>query len=253
MRTSISRLPLASILLLALGAAGGVSALAEPRTFTNSEGREIVAEAVSHDGSGSFELKRSDGNLFVVKAADLSIDDQKFLQDWATANPPKIDYRFDFKVAAEKVTGVRSRQLGGYKNVKNELWTYRVDMTNLARQTVGGLTVEYRVFKINAADGQFRSSSGITEGFISGTEKIETDLRFNETYQFTTGEIEIDEVSYRWTYSRNERYKDALRGIMVRIKDSGGNVVEEFVSAHSPMKGKTWDSVPASREIKQSD
>jgi hypothetical protein len=240
--------------LLALGGVAiATSVFAEPRTFTSTEGREIVAEVISHDGKGSFQLKRADGNEFTVSATALSLEDQKFLQEWAAANPPKVDYRFDFKVAAEKVVGNRSRQLGGYKNVKNELWTYRVDMTNLSRDVVSGLTIEYRVFKINAADGQFRASDGITEGFIGGTASLDKELRFNETFQFTTGEVQIDEVSYRWSSMRNERYKDALRGVMIRIKDAAGNVVWDFVSSHSPMTGKTWDSVPASREIKQSD
>lgn len=228
-----------------------VSVFAEPRTFKNAAGKEIVAEPVSHDGNGSLELKRSDGNTFEVKVADLSLDDQQFLLEWMKANPPKVDYRFEFEVAATKVSGVNSRQLSGYKNVKNELWIYSVGVSNLARQTVKGLKAEYRVFIINAADGQFSSGEGIKEGFIAGSAVIDKELRFNEKFEFGTVEIEIDKVSYDWSFSRDERYKDALRGIMIRIKDSSGKVVQEFISTNASMKGKTWDTVPASREIKQ--
>lgn len=238
-------------LVIVLVALIDFSVLAGPRTFKNSAGKEIIAEAVSHDGNGSFQLKRSDGNLFQVKSSDLSPDDQRYLQEWAKANPPKIDYRFDIKIAPKKVSGSRS-SVGGYKDVKNELWTYEVNITNLSRQTVNGLSTEFRVFMIDAADGQF-SSGNITEGFVSGTAAISKELRFNETFEFNTGEVKIDKVSYDWSFSRDERYKDALRGLMIRIKDSAGKVVHEFVSSNVSLKGKTWDSIPATREIKQRD
>lgn len=253
MMSSFNAIPVLVRLAILSTALLPVLLAAETRTFRNTAGKEIEAEPVSHDGNGNIELKRSDGNVFQVKMTDLSHEDQKYLQEWAIANPPKIDYRFEFKVAAEKVAGVNSRQLGGYKNVKNELWTYQVGVSNLARQTVRDLTLEYRVFIINAADGQYRSSDGVVEGFISGSAPLDKELRFNETFEFSTGEIKIDKVTYEWSYSRDERYKDALRGIMIRVKDSGGNVVQEFISPTASLKGKTWDSFPASREIKQTD
>jgi uncharacterized protein affecting Mg2+/Co2+ transport len=229
------------------------SVSAEPRAFKSLKGREIIAEPVSHTGDGSVQLKRDDGNLFQVKITDFCSEDQKFLEEWAKANPPKIDYRFDIKIDDEKLSGAKSSQLGGYKDVKNELWTYRVDITNLSRQAVSGLTVDYRVFIINAADGQFRSGDGITEGFIRGSAKLDKELRFNESATFTTGEVKIDKITYNWSFSRDEKYKDALRGLMLQIKDPSGKVVQEFISSNNSMKGKTWDSVPVSSEIKAGD
>jgi len=245
--------PCRASLLIFLIAGGALSTFAEPRTFTNSQGRKIVAEPVSLGGDGTLDLKREDGNLFQIKISDLSLDDQQFLREWTVANPPKIDYRFEIKVADEKMAGTRSTELGGYKKVKNELWTYRVEIKNLSRQTVGGLKVDYRVFVRNEANGSFRSSDGVGEGFISGTAPLEKDLRYNESVNFTAGEMKLDSVSYDWSSMRDERYKDALRGIMIRIKDKNGKVVQEFISPNASMKGKTWDTVPASLEIKASE
>jgi hypothetical protein len=227
----------------------GHSALAGPRIFKNAAGKELLAEAVSHDGSGSVQLKLSDGKLVQVKSSSLSPDDQKYLEEWMKANPPKVNYQFEIKASPKKVSGTRSN-VGGYKNVKNELWTYEVSISNRSRQTVSGLKADFRVFVIDAADGRFAKSEGTTEGFVSGSAAFKKELRFNEAFEFTTGETKIDKVTYDWYSSRDESYKDALRGLMIRIKDAAGNVVYEYVSSNVSLKGKTWDSIPASREIK---
>jgi hypothetical protein len=123
-----------------------------------------------------------------------------------------------------------------------------VDIRNTARNPVQNLKVEYRVFVQNEADGSFASDDN--SGFISGETAIEGPLRFNELGSFNTIEVKIDVVDYRYSSSRRDRHVDALRGLMLRIKDTKGNTVQEWVSPITTLRGKTWDSIPKALEIK---
>lgn len=108
----VQSFPLIAYLPIIFVALIEVTLFAEPRTFKSAAGKEIVAVLVSHDGNGTIQLKRNDGILFGVKVGDLSQEDQHFLKEWVKANPPKVDYRFEFDVAAEKTSGVNSRLTG---------------------------------------------------------------------------------------------------------------------------------------------
>ncbi len=59
-----------------------------------------------------------------------------------------------------------------------------------------------------------------------------------------------DVVDYRYSTNRDDRHADALRGLMLRIKDASGKVVFDWVSPITTLRGKTWDSIPKSLEIK---
>lgn len=220
---------------------------AEPRTFTDQQGRKLDAELISHNGNGLLELKRADGQVFKLPAATFSAADQAHIQEFVSKNPARVDYHFDVKAATTKVTGVR-RDFG-YKKVKNELWAYKVDIRNLSRDTVGGLKVEYRVFVRNEADGSFAEMNAPLDGYHSGEDSLAGPMRYNEIVSFTTREVSIDSVDYL-SGSRKNRHVDSLRGLMLRIKDAGGKVVHEYVSPITTLKDKTWDSIPKSLEIK---
>jgi hypothetical protein len=75
-------------------------------------------------------------------------------------------------------------------------------------------------------------------------------LRYNDAGTFTTKEVEIDVVDYRYSTNREDRHADALRGLMLRIKDDKDKVVFEWASPITTLRGKTWDSIPKSLEIK---
>lgn len=131
--------------------------------------------------------------------------------------------------------------------MKNELWAYKVDIRNLARNTVGNLKIEYRIFVKNEAKGAFIDDD--LGGFHAGEQQVPASLRYNESTSFTTIGVPIDSVNYNSTTTRN-RHQDALRGLMLRIKDGAGKVVHHYVSPITTLQGKTWDSIPASRQVK---
>jgi hypothetical protein len=226
---------------------GGIGVVrAEFREFKDGMGRKVMAELLSHDGAGQLSLKMENGTLFQKAANQFSPEDQPYITEWIKRTPAATTYRFDIKALPVKITGNRKDM--GYKTVKNELWTYKVDIRNTARNPVQNLKVEYRVFVQNEADGSFASDDN--SGFLSGDAAVEGPLRFNELGSFNTIEVKIDVVDYRYSSSRRDRHVDALRGLMLRIKDARGNTVQEWVSPITTLRGKTWDNIPKALEIK---
>ncbi len=88
---------------LSLSTAGVITALllvtvpllhSAPRTFTNTAGKEVVAEMVGATES-TVTLKMSNGNKITANVTMFSKDDQTFITDWRQKHPSKIEYRFD--------------------------------------------------------------------------------------------------------------------------------------------------------------
>lgn len=221
---------------------------AELREFKDPQGRKVMAELVSHDGQGLLTLKMQNDTPFQKTANQFSVEDQAFIAEWLKRTPATVAYRFDIKALAEKLSG--SRKNLGYKTVKNELWAYKVEIRNSARNPVQNLKVEYRVFVKDEADGSFASSDIRGDGFHAGEASVTGPLRYNGVGTFTTKEVEIDVVDYRYSTNREDRHADALRGLMLRIKDDKGKVVFEWTSPITTLRGKTWDSIPKTLEVK---
>ncbi|MES2598367.1 MAG: hypothetical protein V4662_23735 [Verrucomicrobiota bacterium] len=234
---------LALALVVWLGA--GI-AQAEIREFKDSAGRKVRAELVSHDGAGQITLKMESGTVFQKVANQFSAEDQLVIAEWMKRTPATVDYRFEIKVVAGKVAGERKNM--GYKTVKNELWAYKVEIRNTARSVAKNLKVEYRVFVQEGAEGSFASDG--KSGFHAGEATVPGPLRYNDAGTFSTREIPIDVVDYRYSTTRQDRHVDALKGLMLRILDAQGKVVHEWVSPITTLRGKTWDSIPKSLELK---
>jgi len=219
---------------------------AEMREFKDVAGRKVKAELLSHDGAGQLSLKMENGTIFQKVANQFSTDDQLYIAEWLKRTPATLNYRFEIKFTEEKIAGERKNL--GYKTVKNELWAYKVDIRNTARNVVKNLKVEYRVFVQEGAEGSLPSSG--KSGFHAGETTVAGPLRYNDVGTFMTREVPIDVVDYRYSTTRQDRHVDALRGLMLRFKDAQGKVVSEWVSPITTLRGKTWDSIPKALEIK---
>ena len=228
------RVFLAALMLTALLSV----AQAEMRNFSNSKGDAIEAELVSHK-NGKVKLRRADGVEFEVVPTVFSPEDQAYIKSWMDKNPASVDYAFRIEAERKKLAG--TMQDLGYKRVKNEKWAYQIKITNHSRDTVKDLTVKYKVFYSNRADGEFSASSGDVKEMaqIRGEAKLKSEMEFNQTMEFTTKSATIDFVDYDGAGSR---YKDTLRGAMIRILDKQGKIVADWVMPMSYLKKKTWDN-----------
>ncbi len=216
---------------------------AEIRPFTNDNGTVIEAELVSHKGD-KVKLKRSDGKEFEVNPSIFSVEDEAYIKNWMVTNPAKTNYNFKVATLKKKMEGNSVNM--GYKRVTNDLWSYVISVTNNSQDSVSNLTVKYRVFHSNSADGSYstsneRSSLKMVEGFSN----LDTNLTFNHTLEITTTPVQIDIVDYD---GYGDRYKDQLKGCLVRIVDQTDNVIFDWVSPEVWMKEKSWlNTNPAKR------
>ena len=222
--------------VVALGTFGLASlAEGEIRAFTNDNGTVIQAERVSHQG-GKVTLRRADGKEFSVNPAIFSPEDEAHINAWMAKKPAIRNYNLRIDAEKKKVEGT-SRNYG-YKRVRNNLWSFMITITNCSQDPVSDLTVKYRVFYTNSADGAYSASSmdRMTFRMIEGTAKLDTELAFNRTLQFSTTPVEIDVVDYDY----GNRYKDEVKGCLVHVTDRTGKTVLEWRSPEVAMKEKTW-------------
>jgi len=206
------------------------------REFTGANGQTIQAKVVGHK-AGKITLERADGKQFETAPSVFQVDDQVFLQEWMSTHPETVAYRFNVAANRDKVDGTFTNL--SYKRVKNEKWAYRLKITNLSPDTLTGLTVRYKLFHTNRADGEFSTGSEApTVEVVEGETKLPGELPLNRSLEFVTVPVELDFVDYSGTGSR---YKDELFGCMIRILDVRGTTVLDWVTPGPEMKDRTWE------------
>lgn len=217
--------------------------LAEMRDFVGANGQTMRAELVSHKG-GEVTLRREDGREFSVAPNVFSLDDQVFLKNWMEKTLETISYNFRIDADKTKVQG--STENLSYKRVKNEKWAYNVEITNLSRDSAKDLTVLYKILYTNNADGSFSASSFSSDDpesqglkMVQGEAKLSQELPYNKTMAFLTKQVQIDLVDYDGAGSR---YKDEMKGCLIRIVDAQKKVVFDWKADLSSMSGKTWEN-----------
>lgn len=206
---------------------------AQLRAFTNDNGTVIQADLVSHKGD-KVKLKRVDGKEFEVIPSIFSDEDEAYIRKWMAKTPAAKNFKLRVATSKKKIEG-NSQNLG-YKRVRNDLWSYVISITNDSQDSVSNLTVKYRVFYSNSAQGSYSSSDLGATQMIEEKVEMNAELGFNRTLEVTTKPVQIDLVDYDYGY----RYKDALKGCLVRIVDQDGRVVCEWASPDVWMKGKDW-------------
>lgn len=210
---------------------------AEKRVFVSATGQTLEASLLSHK-AGKVTLERADGKRFEVVPSAFGVEDQLFLKEWMKSTPEKMTYLFGVVAAKEKVDGGFTDM--GYKRIKNERWSYKIEVTNRSSDTMKGLTVLYRLFHTNYADGEFSAGSTLAPALMTeGKETLAEELPYNKSSEFRTVPVQLDFVDYDGS---GYRYKDELQGIILRIVDAHGQVVHEWSNQASPMKGRTWDN-----------
>ena len=205
------------------------------RTFEDQFGRTIKADLISHTGISSNEVKISkDGKQLNVKISLFSEKDQKFIRNWMKETPPMIDYVFRIEATL--------KQLGSFKNKSNSIYSstsrsktktnaYEINLTNLTRQTVKDLRLEYRVVK-EGRSGRFE--------FQRGRKEISEPMRYNQDIVLTTAKSELD--SYRSSYS-SYSYKEAVLGVLVRVFDEQGELVADWRSSNTKIAKISWEEI----------
>ena len=205
------------------------------RTFEDQFGRTIKADLISHTGISSNEVKISkDGKQLNVKISLFSEKDQKFIRNWMKETPPMIDYVFRIEATLKQLGSFKSKSNSIYSSTsrsKTKTNAYEINLTNLTRQTVKDLRLEYRVVK-EGRSGRFE--------FQRGRKEISEPLRYNQDIVLTTAKSELD--SYRSSYS-SYSYKESVLGVLVRIFDKQGELVADWRSSNTKIAKISWEEI----------
>lgn len=205
------------------------------RTFEDQFGRTIKADLISHTGISSNEVKISkDGKQLNVKISLFSEKDQKFIRNWMKETPPMIDYVFRIEATLKQLGSFKSKSNSIYSSTsrsKTKTNAYEINLTNLTRQTVKDLRLEYRVVK-EGRSGRFE--------FQRGRKEISEPLRYNQDIVLTTAKSELD--SYRSSYS-SYSYKEVVLGVLVRVFDKQGELVADWRSSNTKIAKISWEEI----------
>tara|TARA_R110001583_G_scaffold135184_1_gene286928 strand:+ start:65 stop:862 length:798 start_codon:yes stop_codon:yes gene_type:complete len=199
------------------------------RLFEDKYGRIMDAQLVSHPGFNADNIKIDKGGKKIeVKVNVFSIKDQEFIRNWMKNTPPTLDYAFRIDVVKKKQSEIKG-QRNYYSGNKTEVYVYSVTVTNLTRQPVGDLRIDYRT----VSQGQSKDVQ-----FQQGSESVKGPMRYNDTITFITMPLTLQSVK-----SYGYRYKESLLGVILRIHGPGDKLVEEWHSPGIKMDKITWDSI----------
>ena len=210
------------------------------RAFEDQFGRTMEADLISHTGISSDIIKVSMGGKQLDVEINLFSDkDQKFIRNWMKETPPKIDYAFRVEATLKQLGTVpkktsssrSSSSRSSSSQTKTKTNVYEIHLTNLTRQTVRDLRLEYRIVK-EGRSGKFE--------FQKGSKEISEPMRYNQDVVFTTAKSELD--SYRSSYS-SYSYKEAVLGILVRVFDQQGELVADWRSTGTKMGKISWEEI----------
>ena len=199
------------------------------RLFEDKFGRILSAELISHTGVAADSVKIDKaGEKINVKINVFSEKDQQFIRDWMKITSPTLDYAFRIDVVKKKQSEIKG-QRRYYSSSKTEVYVYDVTVTNLTRQPVGDLRIDYRT----VSQGQSKDLQ-----FQQGSESVTGPMRYNDTITFITMPSTLQSVkSYGYSY------KESLLGVILRIYEPGDKLVQEWHSSGIRMDKITWDSI----------
>lgn len=209
----INNLVLIFTILVSLG--GIVSA----KVFEDQFGRIINAELISHTGAEgeNVTIKKSDKKI-VVKVALFSEKDQKFIRGWMKETPPSLDYNFRVEIAKKEIQAKPS--VNPFEKSSTEKTAFLMRVTNLTRQSVSGLRVEYRAYMKDYGGG----------GSSDEGSKDDKDNEESGRGEFTEKQIE---EYLRSRYGRGRGNRGSSRGSSAKPKIIH---VEESKDIEEPLK-----------------
>jgi hypothetical protein len=205
------------------------------RAFEDQFGRTMEADLISHTGINSDIIKISMGGKQLDVEINLFSDkDQNFIRNWMKETPPKINYAFRVEATLKQLGTVpkkTSSSRSSSSRTKTKTNVYEIHLTNLTRQTVRDLRLEYRIVK-EGRSGKFE--------FQKGSKEISEPMRYNQDVVLTTAKSDLD--SYRSSYS-SYSYKEAVLGILVRVFDQQGELVTDWRSTGTKMGKISWEEI----------
>lgn len=161
---------------------GTLFAQAEPRTFTNTEGRKVEGELLSVENEAAV-LKLANGKTAKVPIKSLSAEDQTYVTTWVEENKNKIG-PMDVRLTIDKKTDrierevIRPKPAPAGKPAPNQVtkkrtvddFNYACSIRNYTPKNISGVTVNYIIYKRTTGRDKAGSKNSTEE--ITGTKEI---------------------------------------------------------------------------------
>jgi hypothetical protein len=107
---------------------------ADPRDFTNTEGKTINGEVLSVSTTHAAIKRGADQKIFSIPLASLSAADKEFLSRWREDNP-EFNLSFVAKKESEKPENERNGGSQSSRKIRSQDVSYRVTVTNNGKST----------------------------------------------------------------------------------------------------------------------
>ena len=214
---------------------------AEPRTFTNTEGKSIEAELVRVEGEEAV-LKLANLKLANVPLASLSKADEAFVRAWWEENKDKLgpmDVRLTIDKKTERIDRQVSRSNPGGGNNKNNQQSpvvkkmqkddihYACVLKSYVKKEVADIEVEYTIYKRVSTRDKDGSKSEVEE--IDGTATVRRLEAFGSA-TFETDVVPCLDESQTGGKGPDTRRSETVEGFVVTLSAGG----KEFLKQSYP-------------------
>ena len=201
----------------------------ERRVLVDKKGRAIEATLVSHPGADSGKITiRKEGKEFTVDVSTFREEEQKHLREWIAKTPPKVTYQLDLAATKTKT--------------KEKEYAYKLAVKNDGKAPLSNFKIRYRVYMENSAGKTvFREHEIPVEG----------PLKEGKTAKLTTKSYNPDSLVIKDKNSTvvtstsssgvKKKGRSGLIGVLVRLYDNHGQLVEDWRSSGTNFKAQWPD------------
>ena len=226
----------------AVGLLGIWMAHAEPRVFTNTDGKTVEAEPVSVMEE-NVVLKLSNGSTATVPLKSLSADDQTFIAAWWKENKDKLkpsDVTLEIAKKTERIdrTVTRSGATGAARPGQNVVsptvkkltiddFHYIGELKSYVRKDVSDIKVTYTIYKRVSTSGKDGSESKIEE--IDGEVTIKR-LKAHGVATFETDVVRCEDSSVTGGNKPREMKRETILGVVFELSAGG----QDFLKQSAP-------------------
>jgi hypothetical protein len=230
--------------IIALGSLLGTWALrAEPRTFTNTDGKTVEAELLTVEGDFAV-LKLPSGKGAKVPLKSLSESDQSYITAWWAENKDKLK-PMDVRLAIDKKTDridrkiTRSGSTGAQRNGQSnqvspivkkltiDEFKYIGELKSYVRKGVADIAVEYTIYKRVSTNDKEGLKSEVEE--IDGTDTIRL-LEALGSATFETEAVQCEDTSESGGNKPRTSKRETILGVVFTLSAGG----EDFLKQSDP-------------------
>lgn len=208
----------------------GIS-FAEPRAFTNKDGKTLEAELIGVE-DGSAVLKLANRSKAKVPLDSLSKSDQEFVKTWWEENKNKVR-ESDVKLSIDKLSKRMKEPKDDDKKGKDKKKVskgevrYSCVVNSYTRKDLSDITVDYTVYKRVSSRGEEGSSTTTEE--ITGSTTIAS-LEGLGSASFETDAVVCEDMSQKGGKGPSSSKRESVIGVVVTLSVGG----EEFLKQSHP-------------------